>query len=240
MCDGKSLVHINSRYRSGGAFSSFGITLDLPYNKANLAKITLKDCVIPQSGYTFDQYNNTITFNEGASDLTAVIPEGFYTSTEAVAAIKLAMDTAGTLTYTVTDNSLTSTITISATGAFVLKWSKRGSPAYRLGFNAEDTASAATHTSNFCYNFAPDNYLYLRLSNGPVCLTPFTQPVSCTFPIALYGGSETVSKYDSQLTVSVDESFLKDNYVQIDLYKEDGTPAGLHSDWAFTLAIEPN
>jgi len=90
-------------------------------------------------------YNNTIVFTESTTK-TATIPPGFYSGTSTfAAAVASALTTAsGSLTYTCTVNT-NGTVTISATGNFVLNWSSPSATAWQiLGFVPADTNPSAS------------------------------------------------------------------------------------------------
>lgn len=73
------------------------------------------------TGIRVNSDNRNLNFNEGSGELLAQIETGSYTLSEIPAAIKTAMDSAGTLEYTVTVSSRDERfITISSTASFDL------------------------------------------------------------------------------------------------------------------------
>lgn len=102
-------------------------------------------------GYDVTTSNNLLDFSEGGSELTAEIDVGSYTPTDFVTAVKIALDAAGALTYTVSFNRTTRAITIAATGNFTLKKTTGThvgtSPWTLMGFSGVgDLSGAATYT----------------------------------------------------------------------------------------------
>lgn len=103
-------------------------------------------------GMEITSSNQNLNFDEGGSELVAVIDPGGYTHTELATAIKTALDAAGALTYTVTFNRADRTYTIAATGSFSLLVSSGTQvgtgPFTLLGFTGADLTGAATYTGN--------------------------------------------------------------------------------------------
>lgn len=103
-------------------------------------------------GIEIDTDNQNLNFNEGGSELTAVIDAGTYTHTDFATAIKTALDAAGALTYTVTFNRDDRTYTISAGSNFSLLVSSGSTvgsgPFSLIGFTGSDRTSASTYTGN--------------------------------------------------------------------------------------------
>ena len=234
------MLHVNSKFRSIGTCASFIIDLDLPTVSTGCSSVTLTDVVLPNGWYNFSANYNRIIFNEGTGDLTATVPVGNYTGSTIESAIEAALNAASTLTqvYTCTYSELTGLITISAAAAFILKFSRSGSPAYRLGFSPNDTSSATSHTGTLMMNLAPDNFVYLAIDGLPECLTADTQGVICTFPISLYNNTGTISKFENKLTHKVDKSWFRGRNTRIRLFDMNGLDLPLLVDWGFTLEIK--
>jgi hypothetical protein len=117
-------------------------------------KWDLKSIFICADFPVINSTNNTIPFTESATQKTATVPAGYYTKTTLLTAIGTAMTTAsgGTNTYTVTLDSVTQSVTITAsTVPFTLDWLSRStnSMARLLGFAVTtNTASALTATGS--------------------------------------------------------------------------------------------
>lgn len=103
-------------------------------------------------GHEVTTENYSIDFNEGGPDLVASIEVGVYSLTQFIAAIESALNTAGTLTYTVTVDRVTRKITISANGNFSLLISSGptiGVTAFTLmGFTGADLSGDDNYTGN--------------------------------------------------------------------------------------------
>lgn len=148
--------------------------------------------------------NNQIVFDDGAP-ATATITPAAYDITSLATAIESAMNTAGLQVYTVTVNTLTLRVTISAPGNFDLTVpaATAGNP-YGLGIwpmlgfdNSQTLTGANTYTALFPY----DMFYYLKyvdvqvgVNGSPLYSTPFnliTTPGRHSFKIPI--GAEIVS-----------------------------------------------
>jgi len=128
-----------------------------------IKQIKLIHAIIPNTHYLFDSNNSTITFQESAGDLTATIIPGNYSTTQLTAHLKVILDAAGLLTYTVTYNDITNKLTISATGNVTLKFSENNSPWKELGFNNSDTSSSSSHISPNSIDISNIKYINIHI-----------------------------------------------------------------------------
>jgi len=146
---------LKSRDRTTESKSSSDFTIQLPHPING--KYELVSATVPNTIYTFaaGDDSNKIYFNEAGTPFTASITPGFYSTSTIAAAIKTAMEDVGSYTYTVTIDSVTQRVTISA-GAdlFILEFASREGASERLGFAREDTAAATSHTGDYVLNFA--------------------------------------------------------------------------------------
>lgn len=103
-------------------------------------------------GYVVDSSNYVLNFDEGGPELIANLNAGEYTFTDFATEIERALNDAGALTYTVTANRSTRTITVAATGVFdllVTSGTSAGiSPFLLMGFTGADRTGLATYTGN--------------------------------------------------------------------------------------------
>lgn len=167
-------LFLNSKDTDFGSSANFELDLEktgIPFSEGEIA-IALDYAIFPYLIYPIRSGRNTIVFNEGAADKIASIAEGYYDSTTFPAALKSALDTASaSLTYTVSISSTTNKITISATGAFSLKFgstSTSGDMWKILGFPyAADTSSAASQTATMPVRLDGDEYFVLQVENLP-------------------------------------------------------------------------
>lgn len=146
----------------------------------DIYSIELISAILPKSNYVINSYNNTIIFNEGGSDITVSIESGNYTISTLLSTIKSAMDTAGSLTYTLSNNTLNNKITISATGTFSLLFDggeenyydgetrtiyPENSIAPVLGFSRSDYTGLSSYTGENMYNLLGENYVLLYIKD---------------------------------------------------------------------------
>jgi len=103
-------------------------------------------------GYEISDAALFIDFNEGAGALFAELEIGSYSLTDALTELARALNDAGTLTYTVTVDRTTQTVTIAASGAvslLVTSGAHAGTSAFGVfGFTGADRASLASHLGN--------------------------------------------------------------------------------------------
>lgn len=103
-------------------------------------------------GYVVDDSNYILNFDEGGPELVANLNGGEYTFTDFATEIQRALNDAGALTYTVTANRSTRTLTVSATGTFSLLVSTGTSvgvsPFDLMGFTGADRTGATSYTGD--------------------------------------------------------------------------------------------
>lgn len=101
-------------------------------------------------GYQITSTNKYIDFNEGAADLVAVVPAGYYTPTDLADEIELQMNSVGVKTYTVTFNRTTRTFTIAAdSGTYDLLFTTGDNTANNIssviGFDGTDKTGSISY-----------------------------------------------------------------------------------------------
>lgn len=103
-------------------------------------------------GTVVDDTNYNLDFDEGGSELTAVLEIGSYTLEQLADEISRALNEAGALTYTVTVNRTTRVFTISAGSNFTLRiasGSHLGTTAFGLaGFTGANVTGDDSYTGN--------------------------------------------------------------------------------------------
>ena len=101
-------------------------------------------------GFDVTQDNQYLNFDEGGPELTAQIDIGSYSFTDILTEVQTGLNNQGALTYTVTLNRTTRSVTISATGTFSLLISSGSNASTSifstLGFTGADLTGAATYT----------------------------------------------------------------------------------------------
>lgn len=140
----QKLISIRSQDRKSGSIDNFECEIN---TLSNIHWFKIQDLTIMLSHYQIDSTNKRITFEEGAGNLFADLKEGNYTTSQIETEIKTKLDTSGALTYTVSIDNINNKITISATGAFGLKWTLNESLAKTLGFSVSDLTGVATYTA---------------------------------------------------------------------------------------------
>lgn len=166
-------LFLNSKDTDFGSSANFQIDLErsgIPFSEDEIS-IGIDSVIFPNLIYPIRSGRNTLVINEGGADLIATITEGNYDSTTFPTALKTALDAAGAETYTVTISSTTNKITISATGAFSMKFASSSTSGYMwkiLGFAYNtNTSSAASHTGSMPCRLDGDEYYALQLENLP-------------------------------------------------------------------------
>jgi hypothetical protein len=116
-------------------------------------------------GHTITTDNNYINFNEGAGELSATVAIGSYSLSEFIDAISVALNSTGTLEYSVSIDRSTRLITITSTANFdllVTSGSNASISAYSLiGYIGADLTGASSYegdSSSGSY-FEPQNIL---------------------------------------------------------------------------------
>ena len=173
---------IDSRDRNTAAYpNNYNYQIDLDYIYKDIVSVELVSANVPKTQYLINSSNNKIYFTDnGSAELTATIPIGNYTSTTLATAIGSAMTTAGTNTFTVTDNTLTNTFTIAVnTGTYTLDFAgvsetygnttriryRDNSIGPIIGFSQTDLSGAITYTGDNQYNFNGPTYILMHIDD---------------------------------------------------------------------------
>lgn len=171
---------IDSRDRNHDSYpETNNYQIDLDDNYKDILSIELISCNIPKSQYIINTSNNKLHFSEnGGTELEAIIPIGNYSINDLETAIKNAMESVGTDTYTITTNNLTNKITITkSTGTLELFFNggtekynnetrtiyKENSIAEIIGFKRLDLSGSLTYTGQYQYNLYGPTYLILHI-----------------------------------------------------------------------------
>lgn len=168
--------------------------------------------------YPINSKNNKIYFKEaGGSTLTATISEGNYDGSTILTAIKNAMDIVGDSTYTITLNSITKKLTISATGNVQLV--DGSSNAYKeLGYEIP-TSNSTSITASYPINLAGSQFIDIQTdishnnySSGGKSNILFRVPITVGFGNILYyeNNESDYMKIDSDDLRSIEFRLLDD------------------------------
>lgn len=124
-------------------------------------------------GFDITPENQWLDIIEGSgTEISAEIQVGSYTPTQVCIELKIALDAAGDLTYTVDFNRVTRRITISATGPFKILGADGSHDETNvqtlLGFSQVQTVSATSHTGAVAAgdSFSPQLYLQEYVSTS--------------------------------------------------------------------------
>lgn len=124
----------------------------------------LKYCMIANTLYNVNEYNNTFTLNENSTDKTVTLTSGNYTASTFETELKTALDVAssGYNTFTVTYNETTGKINVTASNAFNFIFpDSRTSRLY--GFDILQTASGTDLTSPNIINLSFPNSIGIEI-----------------------------------------------------------------------------
>jgi hypothetical protein len=162
------LVRSKDRQAHSANSANFQINLTKPYQNVN--RVQLLSCNINNTCYNVTNDNHFIYLSEGGgATLTATLTNGSYDIIQLVNHLKVVLDLAGALTYTVSSTGITQKITIAATGNFALLFSTVGQINELIGFTQANTTSAATHTGTNVYNLDYPREIFIdvaELSNN--------------------------------------------------------------------------
>lgn len=232
-----SILHINSRYRDSGDINNFIYSFTSP---KTFSSVKLLEVQIPLSWYVINNTNNVFTFTEDSSPLTfrqVTLPVGNYDSSSICTELKTQLDLVGSQVYTVTYNSINSTITISGASAFTLLWSSSPKLAQKLGFS--DVISSNSHTSSFPINISPSGVYFLSLDGFGLksVIKSHKQPTVGNYPLSVVGASNELFVWKNELYDKVNTTVTSGN-VRVSLYDSDGVLVPILNDWSFSLWLE--
>lgn len=150
MADSKqTIISLRSVDRKHGSIDNFECEIN---SLSNVHWLQIQDMTVMLSHYQIDATNNVLTFSEGAGDLTAILKNGNYSTSEIIAELKSKLDASGALVYTVTIDNINNKMTIASTGNYELKWTLNAPLASMFGFNATDLSGSATYTGQGIIN----------------------------------------------------------------------------------------
>jgi len=132
----------------------------------NLIVMTLWDAIIPNSIFNVNQYYNTILYNNGSSNKTITIPDGYYDSDLIVSTIQTLLrnsDNYNTTNVLVTLSDLTNKLTIDTGSGKTIKIIG-GTLIKRLGFIIT-TSNTQSITATNILNIAGSPYLNVKFNN---------------------------------------------------------------------------
>ena len=190
--------------------------------------------------YNIDSRNNRFSFNESTSSGTVrtfSIPEGNYTISTFMAAIKSGMDTAGTVVYTVTNDTLINKITITSASTSFKILPIANDCYYEAGFFVS-TGFAISQTASSTYTLAglqAVNTVSTAFGNKDSIVVNKNLNVICSIPIEV--GYLGVINYNPNI-VFIDSQITSISAFEFLLYDERFRPLTIQNDWSLTLLFQ--
>lgn len=157
----------------------------------NVISIQLVAAEVPITGYVVNETNNILHYQEeDGITLQAVVPVGNYSPDDLATAIETAMTSGFGVTYSVSNNPITNTFTIAASGGAAPVFNliffggtvpfnssnepnqkematyETGSIGPIIGFDKVDLTGATSYTGQFRYNLGGDKNLYLHVKEA--------------------------------------------------------------------------
>ena len=190
--------------------------------------------------YNLDSRNNKFSFNESNSSGTVrtfTIPEGNYTISTFMAAIKSGMDTAGTVVYTVTNDTLINKITITSASTTVKILPIQFDCYYEGGF-VVSTAFSISQTATSTYDLSglkTINIVCNAFGFGNSIIVNKNLNVICSIPIEV--GYLGVINFNPNI-VFIDSQINSISAFEYILVDERYRPLTISNDWSITLLFE--
>ena len=142
-------IKISSVKRKSGTISNF--IADFSNSPIEPGRYALTSAVFGNTFFNINDYNNKIYFKEGTTSLIAYLTTGFYNSTNFPVNVKSALEVASlaggsSLTYTVTINSTTNKLVITASSGTIqmlMGTNYLNSANYLTGFTQDTTSQSS-------------------------------------------------------------------------------------------------
>ena len=185
--------------------------------------------------------NDDIFWDEGAGDLTATIPPGYYATPVALAAaVKIVMDVVSASTFTITYNTDTGKFLFAiAAGTFRFKFLTNTTAVARelIGFSATDGVLAATQTSDNQVSLTLHTNILVDISEDAeqnVTLASDGSERSLIVPITgVY--QEEIDSLKAQVFAQTLVFTADFNSITISLFTEDGSAPVNISDYVLII-----
>lgn len=247
----RTTIHVDSRDRDFAVHpTSSQFTVDLPETLKNVSSAVLVTAELPLSYYVFSaaRGNTSLAVVVDGQALTVTIADGNYTPAQMAAALKAALDTAFSKTFTVAINPSTMKTTIGVTGTVSVDATAAAKKTewglgYYLGFaGGVVTTGANAVTGTYVANLNPENYLLLDIEdlNGLSQCAMYNAGGAGhkTFAkIPLNGTSYTYNFYDKLVTVVEQRPQLtKLDRLRVAVRFHDGSLVNLNGcEWSFSI-----
>ena len=181
---------------------------------------TLQEFYLPITFYPIDTNNNSLSVDIAGTTYTGTIVPGIYTVSTLPAAVKASLDAACIvpgITFTVTYSATTMKLTITASaGNFSILGSITTNSGWEmLGFSAQDTAQAVSHTGDMIVNLLKTLHVTVhidqasgRFIDSKGSSTTFIIPVTnMTGEVLLYrpelGNVTNIAKFNRTNTLNI-------------------------------------
>lgn len=244
---------IDSRDRDPTVYpTSDSFTVNTKSTYRDITAIRLLRVVIPNTMYNVPALYNQITFSETPGiNITATVPPGNYTTATLPAAIKTAMELAGTSVYTVTIDPVNNTMSINSDlsgggGIFSLNFfgyngirgRNNNVPMYRvnsmaqiLGYQPQDFTGGNTYISTGVVNLTLYNNVYVHITQcNKINSTESPDTAFCGVPVNQFGMNSAVTVYTpiQKYTRHFSPSLPKLDRFTVSLKDYNGNPVSLN------------
>lgn len=232
-----SFIYLNSSDRVRGTPYDFTINLNPANNLKNQSwNCSLDQATFMNSEYPINSKNNTFLFTEnGASQKSAIIPEGVYDINTFMDTLKSKMEDVGALVYTITYDDITKKLSISANGNWI---SGDGSLNSVIGFSSTD-AYAISHTSTTLINLSGTAYIDIFSSLSTENHSTSGNPrgsLLARIPIDVPFGHQIYWEECCQQNINI--STPRATSIEISLYDDKGKPYYIQTDICLRLRIQ--
>lgn len=123
------------------------------------ATVGMPNCVITNSNYIVNEYNNVFTVSINATNYTYTLAKGNYTKTTWSAYLQTILNSIG-LYFTISADNTTNKFTITTTALFqstypAATWGFSGTCDYIWGFRTSFSTASTSYIMDRCFNFLP-------------------------------------------------------------------------------------
>ena len=220
-----SIFKVSSQHRkSGETPQNFSVNFDSAIPDGTYA---LHELCLPVSWYNINSTNNKIVFYYYLLPRTATIPPGYYNTSNITTAIKTAMEAAaGSGTFTVTYDSLTSKFTIThSLDIWTIVPGETGTCHSMLGFSESAQTPATSQTSDGVVNLAYPLSINIFIDGATSTISDSKSNPTFTVPITENSQSLMIYRPDPVYPITVKLNrmsrvsvrLLADNYQSLDM-----------------------
>jgi hypothetical protein len=191
---------------------------------------------MPVTFYNVSPVNNRISYTDGNGAHTAILPPGYYSTSQYLTAIGTNM-TIGGITYVATKDALTFAVTVTAsTGLFSFTFGTNSnhSAATMMGYPLIDTPSAISQSASGLINLAQTRSFNISVNN--ITATSDLNRIGYSFVVPVTSNTPGVEYYETQAGFQ--------QYIRIDsptrtldivVYDDNNDILPLYSNWYMIL-----